>query len=79
MSSHMKARQDSNFIVYARVGAGPFFEFVDELTGGPPAPLGTDDVLAAERYADFLCKRYGFTSVSFKCVTRLTYEEETAR
>ncbi len=78
MSTHMQVRQDTDFTVFARVGIGPFFEFVDEV-GELPVPLDLNDVAAAERYARFLCRNYGFTTVSFECTTRLTCEEETAR
>ena len=79
MSKPMQVRQDTDFKVFARVGIGPFFEFVDEPDTAPPLPLNLGDVAAAETYARFLCQRFGFTTVSFECTTRLTCEEETAR
>lgn len=79
MSKPMQVRQDTDFKVFARVGIGPFFEFVDEPDTAPPLPLDLGDAAGAERYAAFLCQRFGFTTVSFECTTRLTCEEEKAR
>jgi hypothetical protein len=71
-------RHDSEMSVHVCIREGEYFSFVDEMPPGAPSCPHTlqdaGDEEEARAYAEYLCRRYGFTTVSFEYRVKLAFD-----